>query len=453
MRRFHKHLFGIILIIAASFGGCTTFFAAKNVETAKTLNVGLYPWVPRVKQFQNALQKAWDQLGAGYTLNFVSADLWDGGYDTNPEHVDVFVFDAIHLEYFKKLGYLSAIEPESVVNANDILPYARNGVTFEEKMYGIPLLGCGNFLFYFKDDPLAQEETFSSITGELGNCSYTSEIPPDRRGLMLNMAGGTTNACLYLEVVSANTGSIPDPLPKELNASYINTMRQLMSSASYYNVNDCNLDGQCGMDQAYIRAEWFNKGHGRSYIGFTESMSQLDDETLNEIAFKPMPLSDQNQSPLFYSDIVGINPKRVTKEKFKMALLLANLMTSTEVVVESIGPDEKEGPQYLMPVRVSVFNFLSLQFPKYREMKKVVMEADPTLFVLGENSKPWIESIKNQIKQSYYEGYTCGCDFKSSPLLDQGDANSKCPEVCKDYGGWNGQWVSDACGCNACNIP
>jgi len=48
-----------------------------------------------------------------------------------------------------------------------------------------------------------------------------------------------------------------------------------------------------------------------AYVGFTESLSELEPTQLNNIAMKPMPWSDNaagNKTPLFYSDLVGIHP-------------------------------------------------------------------------------------------------------------------------------------------------
>ncbi|MEN9865146.1 MAG: hypothetical protein RL748_736, partial [Pseudomonadota bacterium] len=66
---------------------------------AVSLNVALYPYVPRPQQFQAAVTAAWSRVEPGVTLNFISDESkWDGGYSTDPAaDIDVFVFDAMYL--------------------------------------------------------------------------------------------------------------------------------------------------------------------------------------------------------------------------------------------------------------------------------------------------------------------------------------------------------------------
>ena len=91
----------------------------------------------------------------------------------------------------------------------------------------------------------------------MGQCTYTSEVPPDRRGLMIDMGGSTTAASLYLDTTHAIDGVYPPALPgepSELNQTALGNMTGMMSVASYLNA----LDEQSG---DYWRAGWFNDGY------------------------------------------------------------------------------------------------------------------------------------------------------------------------------------------------
>ncbi|WP_017719109.1 mannan-binding protein [Kamptonema formosum] len=66
--------------------------------------------------------------------------------------------------------------------------------------------------------------------------------------------------------------------------------------------------------------------------------------------------------------------------------------------------------------------------------------------------------MKGVLKNKVRENYACGCNLDAGPIWSQQDANSKCPKVCANNGGWSGQWVKveagqkSVCGCNTCSI-
>ena len=66
------------------------------------LTVGLYPYVPRLEQFQTAIKTQWAKVQPQVTLKFLAAADWDGGYSNNPpKNADVYVFDAMFFDYFQ----------------------------------------------------------------------------------------------------------------------------------------------------------------------------------------------------------------------------------------------------------------------------------------------------------------------------------------------------------------
>src|SRR5258708_5527881 len=183
---------GLSVVLGAAF----LWLASVGVFAAQAaqLTVALYPYVPRVAQFRAAIQSEWKKIQPAVSLNFVDdLNRWDGGYKTDPpDDVDVYVFDAMFFEYFKSMNWLEPMDLSEVLNVNDFVGYALDGVKAEGKFFSIPQLGCTNVLFYQKTDTaLANATTLSSIRRTLSQCTYTSKIPPDRRGLMIDLPGGT----------------------------------------------------------------------------------------------------------------------------------------------------------------------------------------------------------------------------------------------------------------------
>lgn len=423
---------------------------------AQTLTVALYPYVPRIDQFETAIRQAWQQVQPNVALNFIDdLNVWDGGYDKNPPaQADVYVFDAMYFEQFRANNFLLAMAPNEIENAADFLSYARDAVIVNGNYYAIPQLGCANILFYnVNDAPVANARTLSQLQGALNQCTYTSEIPPDRRGLMLDMAGRTTNATLYLDIAHSVNGIYPLPQPAQPNASYIADQKTMLDISSFWDITSENPN-------AYIRGVWYSEGYGRAFMGFTETMSNMTPAALSSIGFKVMPLSDTTSNrPLFYVDAVGVNTTTVQRGTRNLAVQLANLIASTDVLVASFQAQSNTNPQYLMSVRNSVFQQLGQRYPIYQRMYNLAQTSNPIAFKLDQNARSWVAATAGTIRSQVRANYICGCDEKATqPIFNNAQAQSICPATCSSHGGWNGQWTNQppaqgsVCGCNVCPV-
>jgi thiamine pyridinylase len=359
----------------------------------------------------------------------------------------------MYFEQFRANGLLVAMAPSEIQNADDFLPYARNAVVVDGNYYAVPQLGCANILFYnVNDTALATATTLTQVQSALHQCTYTSEIPPDRRGLMLDMAGSTTNATLYLDIAHSANGRYPLPQPTAPDPSYIAGEKTMLALSSYWDVTSPNPD-------AYVRGDWYSHGYGRAIVGFTETMSAMSAPALATIGFKVMPLSDTTSNPpLFYVDAVGVNTSAVSRGKRDLAVQLANIIAATDTMVASIrAPQPDKNPQYLMSVRTSVFQRLAQDYPIYGRMFQLAQSSKPVAFKLDKDARAWALAKGDIIRTKVRENYACGCDQTASrPIADDVDAHSVCPSVCNMHGGWNGQWTNQppapgsVCGCNAC---
>ncbi|NEO16167.1 thiamine pyridinylase [Moorena sp. SIO3F7] len=292
--------------------------------------------------------------------------------------------------------------------------YAIDGVKVDGEYYAIPQLGCANIIFYHKEDAaIANATKLDEIQNVLGSCTYTSEIPPDIRGMMLDMSGATTNATLYLDIAHSLTGQYPFPLPwekSELNSQAIENMQELLGMASYENATDSMEPKQ----QPYQQAEWFSNGWGRAFMGYTEAISNMSENTRQNIGFKVMPLSDQDQSypEVFYADLIGVNTTTKERGTRDLAVKLANTMAASTTMIASIGPDASHPyPQYLMATRPSVFQTLEESFPLYGDMFRLIQGQNIIMFKVNDQSRSWLETMKKKIRDQARQNYSCGCDY------------------------------------------
>ena len=449
---FIKKLTNIVLV-SAVFIGCGSALGQQQ------LTVGLYPYVPRIEQFRNAISNEWNKIHPDIQLKFLSDNEWDGGYEMNPSAAtDVYVFDATYLNYFMSQNLLEPIGSQEIQGLSDFLPYSSEGVKFGDKYFAIPQLGCASLLFYNKyDAAMASVATVADLSKTLNQCTYTSRIPPDRRGLMVDMSGSTTTAMMYLNATYDLNGIYPFPLPPmqtDVNKTAINNLRTVLNTGSILNATKPT-------DNPYQDAVWLSNGWGRAYVGYSESMSQMSEAERSQIAFKIMPLADNRQNnPPFYADVIGINTTTNQRGTRQLAVELANLMASQKTMIESIDQQGSLPPQYLLPTRKSVLDDLAQRYPIYQNLSNMISSTNPIMFKLDENSRDWLGSMKKTIQGDVLSNPACGCDYKSTQYItDQSSAAKTCNATCSSNGGWNGNWTNQypaaesgsVCGCNSCN--
>lgn len=444
-----------VRFFAAIIAACSATGALAETQ----LTVALYPFVPRMDQFSAAIESDWQQIHPDVPLNFLDSSQWDGGYDINPPaNADVYVFDAMYFEFFRQQNWLEPMAANEINQINDFIPYALGGVTVGQEYYGIPQLGCASLLFYKNSDTaIANASTLTQLKNALGGqCTYTSQIPPDRRGLMTDMSGGTTDAALYIDAAHTITGQYPYPLPQspaELNPTAVQNLKTVLNIGSYWN----STIPPAG---PYDFATWYSQRWGRAYVGYSESMSQMTEQAREKVAFKVMPFSDNPQArPSFYADIIGVNTTVHQRGTRALAVELANLMASAATMIKSIGPTGKLPPQYLMATRPSIFAALGQNYPLYTKMYSLTTSSNPVMLKLNANSRQWLVDMKGAIKTVILSNPVCGCDYPAvQHIPNNAAASAICTATCSSYGGWSGQWTNDfpaaqsgsVCGCNSC---
>lgn len=435
-----RHLYAVSVALA--------LLLVASLAQAQSISLALYPWVPRYDQFVNAIQTRWQQAHPDVPLTIVPIADWDGGYGTDPtSDMDVFVFDATFLNQFKAAGYLSPLSPAEVANANDFLSYAIDGMQDGGNYYAIPLLGCTDVLFYWDNDPTVDAaNSLSALWQALNSCTYTSDVPPDRRGLMVKGKAGDNNY-RYVELYYSQYGRLPASAAP-IDSQAVANGRIMLALGSYLNAN-------YESDDSYIYSDWFSRSYGRTMVGYTESMSAMTPAMRANVKFKPMLFSDQSNRPLFFADVIGINSKTQVRP---LAVELANLLASTDNVVASVEAANGQPPQYLMPTRPSVFQQMSSD-PLYVAIGNMAQTSNPVLYALDGNARAWLAAIKAPVNQDMWASYRCGCDQDAGVVADYAQAQQVCPGICLAHGGWNGQWTNaipghqSVCGCNVCPTP
>jgi thiamine pyridinylase len=171
---------------------------------------------------------------------------------------------------------------------------------------------------------------------------------------LIDLSGGTTCSCYYLDAVQ-DVGGKYTPMPDLPGAGMLD--KQAVANLKL-------LTRMAGKKQATFsdyeqnytqRPEWFCKGLGRAFVGWTERLSAIPVEKHEDIAFRPFPPAESNAVNLLFVDILSINPKLHADRK-KVAVEFANFAASKKVVINTflVRNAKTNSPQYLLPVRKSV---------------------------------------------------------------------------------------------------
>jgi thiamine pyridinylase len=364
----------------------------------QTLNVALYPWVPSPQAYVTAVQSAWSQLETGYTLTFRGYDPYDR---PPPPTLDVFAFDCIFVDDLLKADQVDPISVSDVEKYGDILPFAAGAAATDSRhVAGIPYLGCTPVLYYRKADTAFQDVVnLEALRSILGVATYPGPEPPAGRGLIIDMGGKTTDACMYASNWREAYGRfwpdpVPMPVPPVLDPQALAGLRVMATTAGRAQALYYDKPG-------HDRVAWFGQGSGRALVGLTETMSGWTPAELGELAFTPLPTSMTGDSSdlVCYADAVGMRPGLGPKRA--PALQLCNVIGSPQVGIAALTPTGATA-QYLMPARQSVLDKLAAVLPEYQAIKAMLSAGTPRPFRLGPGVRAWARPAGAQIIETLF---------------------------------------------------
>jgi thiamine pyridinylase len=363
------------------------------------LNVGLYPYVPRPVQFEVVVEAAWRLVHPEVALNFVDYDCYQR--DPGPT-VDVFGFDCIYLSELAQSGFLTRFSADQIDDAGDFFPWALAACRNDGDFFAIPYLGCAYSLVY-RDGDNALDQAFSledmyDVVGDAPEQSNPTPLPG--KGLVLDLTGGTTDACFYLSAYEEITDNYPPdpPLPDadDLDPRVLADLKRLRDMAGFAQASH--------EDPADEQVTWFVEGLGEALVAPTEIMSYFPPATVADAKLRVLPFDEQRSTQPFYVDAIGIN-RRIDSAKLDLALELANLVASAASMAASLVPTgTSPNPQYLISVRPSVLRRLAETWPVYQMIEALVTSYTGSPLRIGPASRRWLDATKGAIRAAIFDG-------------------------------------------------
>ena len=325
----------IILLIMVLFS------SACSEKRIDTLTYSVFPYLPDVDYYQEIIENRWAEIEPDIKL--IRAE-WNCYSDAAPEGIDVLMFDAVMRNKLIDSGWIQPIDPNKVERIDDLFPFALDGLTVNNKLYGIPVFLCGNFLIYDQDsETLVMAEHITDLAD-------MSEI------LVVNSELSENRTQYIIETLADTLG--------EANPSIDDSAEVCMRPI------DClAIDGHKHDDNIQV-AMAYDSGIGQGYIGFSESMRLLKQRG-NKTRIKSISFSDRENLLRLYVDAVAVTSE--TKgQRYEKCLELMNVMAEADVLTTlSL---QEQIPQYLMLARRTPYQNLSNRFPLYTQLEELASD-------------------------------------------------------------------------------
>jgi len=314
----------------------TLFMAACGQGRVDSLTYAVYPNLPDTERYQEIIEERWAEIEPDIEL--VRAQ-WNCYTDAAPDGIDVVMFDAVTQDRLIDSGWIQTIDPDEVTKKEEICPFALEGLTADDRLYGIPTFLCGNFLIYDRDcEELAMAEHITDLEGMSEMLVVNSELPANRHQYVIEAIADTLG--------EANPSV--DEGPKDC-------MRLIDQLA---------IEGHKHDDDTQV-AMAYDSGIGQGYIGFSESMRLLGNRG-SETRIKSVSFSDRENVLRLYVDAAAV-VKGVEGRRYEKSLELMNVMADADVLATLSVSDGV--PQYLMLARSTPYQELADRFPLYAQIE------------------------------------------------------------------------------------
>ena len=341
--------------LAAVMALLLPFSCAETMEKPSepmSLNLALYPVIPDYESFEETVRASWREKHPETELNFVD---WNCYGAEVPEDLDVFVLDAMNLDFFAQKGCLMTLSREDIQAYDDLIPAIMEGCRVDGAICAVPQLICADLLYTRKGDAeLAEVRSIDGLYRAL----------PDG-GLLQDIADPIATVCLYLQALIDEEKHYTDRYPPIDAESLVPAAVDSIAKIDAMRLK--NPEGIPKDGGGYYYAQRFAEGMGSAYIGYPEAM-HLMGEAASEMDFRLFSMADDGDIPVFYVDVAAINA-HISGEKRALAIELLNLITGRDLLVSVSKNDGK--PRYTIPARKSVFDALAPDYPIYGALKSI----------------------------------------------------------------------------------
>ncbi len=323
-------------LIAPFFLIITVLLILCGKNRVESLTYAVFPYLPDTDYYEEIIERHWAEIEPDIEL--VRAD-WNCYHDGEPDGIDVIMYDAVMQDSLIEKGYIRPIALNEVQAAEDIFPFALEGVTVDGKLYGIPTFLCGNFLIYDRD------------CADLVKTEHITDLDRESEIFVINSQNNKSRWQYIHEILADKLG--------EANPSAGSDSDDLMALLDQLAIDAHERDSSSQVPLAY------DSGVGKGYIGFSESMRLLSNRG-SRTGIKSISFSEQDDLPRLYVDAVAVSSK-VKGKRYKKCIELMNVIAEADVLTSlSV---QNGAPAYLLLARKSSYGPLAPKFPIYEQLE------------------------------------------------------------------------------------
>ena len=145
------------------------------------------------------------------------------------------MFDALLLDQLIDNGWIQPISPDAVRETEDLFPFALEGLSVKEQLYGIPVFLCGNFLIYDQDcAELAAAEHITDLSGMSEILVVNSKNPVNRPQYVIEIIADVQSEANLIAVIAG----IETEKEKELDPANA-TEQQPVNAVRGWRIGSC----------------------------------------------------------------------------------------------------------------------------------------------------------------------------------------------------------------------
>lgn len=358
----------LLLLLTLTSFGCATFQKpAPAPQAVYTLRVALYP-IPDVEgdQYAKLIQRIQTEFAAAtqnqYAVQIVFGD--SAGYYDQPT-LETWLttpppngFDIVELDTIFLGNLVTSVAPP----VWDFPPLSKwfnaglNASTVNGKLYGVPHLLCGYFIF--TADPKVRAATTATqlVTALDAN-------PIQNLKVVTNFVGTNTSGAMYLDTYSSQygPGGVQAAMTKPVDATATGTMKQLNVRCKTDTGAFPCYDNTFKNNPNQITAN-FNDGTTVAMLAYSEVMNSV---TLPNTFLTPAPLGT-NKAPVLFTDTLVMNRTCNATCQAAAGAFAVYITKPSTYEWFLLGDDTTaKKPRYLMPSTASAYTTRVQQDPYY----------------------------------------------------------------------------------------
>lgn len=382
------------LIALALLFTLTTFVDGQEIMTGKSaesakLRVALFPYIPVYGNFaklqsrvESEFQKTNPDQNVGLELRPLNPndDFYDIAFlrtllDSDPSKggYDVVEIDSVLLGDLVEAGLVSPwADSPLAVKERHFFPAAKEAMSYQGQIYGVPHWMCGYFLFT-SSRKVSRTNNTQKLVSEL------QKLGTPVRNFSGNFVSSWDAPALYLGAWedAHPDGDLSAALTQPLDDRVLRDFRLLSNECQANGTNPCIDKAYKDNDRAALE---FAKGESDSTFGYSERLNVILRESPQKRVFvTPLQLSEVGR-PLVFVDVLVLN-KRCGERCQKAAVTFANYLNdpkTQEWIIMAEDADFPSPPRYLLPASEDAYLQHSIGGDKYyKQFRQFSAHATP----------------------------------------------------------------------------